>query len=325
MKKSKGTFDNSDSITRTDFRKLVQNLGNTLTKATGEKVKLRFYESEYQSIKKLVEEGIILAGKQDNLKKQTLPYDFKLKEELKILDGFVKLLGADGLKDFVSTLVQIYDPEQWYYEIITDRTYIKQKREALHKIIFELNKKGTSYRVDDLLQSYGEVIYGYTQLGTQLAEEAAYIMKKRKRITYTTAINFLEIYKSIISGYVEHMIVFLYGIQQILGKDFKPYSVISKQRTSDQIKSLKKDSLFRTFVMSYRNDIRNSIIHGTQHIDRTTKHVHFMYKQPISLSYLEFISHVQEITKDAIMVANLKNEMNFLLFLEAREKFSKLN
>ena len=92
----------------------------------------------------------------------------------------------------------------------------------------------------------------------QLIEEISYIMKPRKRFTFETVSNFLEIYKSIVSTYFEHMIVFLYGIQQILRHEFEPYSKISKVRTSDKINSLKKDPMFKPLVESYRNDIRNS-------------------------------------------------------------------
>ena len=307
----------NDSITKGDFKKLIKELGVYMTKVTGEQVKPTYNENEYRMIKKFIDGGIIISKKQEELKKKTLPSDFKFSQGLKLGDEFVQQFGAPDMKEFVKSMTQISDPQAGYLKYILDPDYIKQRRSIIHQIVNELDKKKVSQEVDELVTSYGEVIFGYTQLGLQLIEELPYLFKKRKSYSFVTVSNFLEIYKSIISAYVEHMIVFIYGIQQIVRNQFEPYSEISKIRTATKIKSLRNDNLFSSLVESYRNDIRNSIIHGSQHIDRNSKEVHFFYKTKISLSYEEFVNHVQQITRDAIMIANIKTEMNYLTFKEA--------
>lgn len=308
-----------NSITKKDFKKLIKELGIVMTKATGEEVKPTYDESQFQLIKKLIEGMVKISEKSEKLKATTLPSDFKFLQGLNLGNEFVQLLGFPDLNEFAKSMTSATDPQAGYLKYIQDPDYVKQRRLAIHQIIHELDGKKVIHEVDELSSSYGEVIFGYTQLAMSLIEELPYLLKERKRFSFVTVSNFLELYKSIISSYVEHMIVFLYGIQQIIRNQFQPYSVISKIRTADKIKSLRKDNLFNSLIGSYRNDIRNSIIHGNQHIDRSSKQVHFIYKKKISLSYGEFVNHVQQITKDAMMIANIKNEINYLTFKNASD------
>ncbi len=315
----------SDDFTKTDFRKFLKELGNFMTKSTGEKIEPKYDKEEYEWIKKMVDSSIIISTKQNELKEKTLPSSFKFSQDLKLGDEFVQIFGAPNLKEFVKSIVTISNPEYGYLKYINDSEYINTKRAVILNIVKELEKKNISHEVDELTSSYGEVIFGYTQLGIKLTEELPYLLKKRSRLNFETVLNFLEIYKSVVSAYVEHMIVFLYGIQQILRNQFQPYSIISKVRTTDKIKSLRNDELFSEFVRSYKNNVRNSIIHGSQYIDRTSKTVNFIYKSKFSLTYDEFIHHVQDITKDAIIIANIKNEMNYLKFKTALERLNSVN
>ena len=326
MKEDQKRTEEDESFTRTNFKEMVTGLGQLFTKILGTEVKPTFLkEKDYQEFKNIIEEARKLSEQKEKLDKSTLPMNFKLKQGMRIMDKFLQTFGMGTMKEFASNVVKVWNPEIGYGRYIPNVAYIKQKRESLHKIIFTLEKNGSLGKIDEFNNSIGDSIFEISQMGFRLEEKLPYILKERIRASKTTIGKFLEIYKNVVSAYVESMIVYLYGIQKISKGSLESYSVLRKGRISEQTKELKKDPLFRTFVEKYDNNIRNSIIHGGYHIDPTTKKIHFSYKKLKPLGYYEFVNYVQEIVRNAIFIINLKNEINFLTLQASQKKLDSID
>lgn len=326
MKENQNRKEEDESFTKTDFKDMVTGLGQLFTKMLGAEVKpTSLKEKDYQEFKNIIEEVRKLSEQKEKLDKSTLPMNFKLKQGMRIMDKFLQTFGMGTMKEFASDVVKSWNPERSYGKYIPDVAYIKQKRESLHRIIFTLEKNGSLNKIDEFINSIGDSAFELSQMVFRLEEKLPYLLKERKRAYKKTIEKFLEIYKNVVVAFVESMIVYLYGIQKISKGGLEPYSALRKGRISDQIKELKKDPLFRTFVEAHDNNIRNSIIHGGYYIDPTTKKIHFSYKIMKPLGYSEFVNHVQEIVMNAIFIINLKNEINFLTLQASQKKLDSIN
>jgi hypothetical protein len=314
--------DLEKALTSSNYRAMMNALGTFLSNVTGEAVKPKYGQKDFHEFRRVMTEAVKFAKEQEDLKQKALPQEFKKKQEMETVDRFLQIFGLGSVKDFVQQMVESMNPELFYSKYIDDPAYIKQKRESVHKILYELERIGSLDKVSQFNDAIGESAFEITQQATKLNDDMKYLLKERKRVSKVTIDNFLTIYKQTIAAFVESMITYLYGIQRITKGGFETYQSLRKIRMADQVKELRGDPLFRTFVESYRADVRNAVVHGGCYIQPATREICFTYKKIESMSYADFIKHVQEDLRNAIFIINLTHEITYLRFCAAQEKLN---
>ena len=221
-----------------------------------------------------------------------------------------------GIKDTnpIEHFVIQSNPKFLYEKFIPDQQYRAKIREPLWKIIVELDKKKKLQSFNNFIQSMGpNYVYSHFQSGQRVQEFIPYIMKTRKRITKRIIENYIDAYKEI-SGFLEPIVVILYGMKILLEGGSPSFVEIKKKKTIGKlITILKNEPSFNILLEPYDSRIRNSLAHVTYHVDSLSKSIEFIdLDQKKSKSFEEFIEYVKEITRRTIILCHIEQEIRFL-------------
>ena len=303
---------------------MIRGIGDFMTKLFGIEVKPNFKKNDYKEFNKIIGKIKKISEQYEKIDKSEAPKEVKLKQKMQAMDTILSVFGLGSMKEFATAYTEAWNPDITFRKHIPNVDYLQEKRKSLHNIIFALEKTGTLQKFYEFNDSIGDTAFDLTQITVKLTEKFPYLLKERKRMAKLTVEKFLEIYKNLVSAFVEFAIVYLFGVQKVLRGISQPYPTVRKGRISDKIKELRKDLLFRTFVEKYDNNIRNSIIHGGYHIDLVSKKIHFTNKKTTPKSFQEFVTHVQEITRNALLIIGLKYEINYLMLVNSKKALDSI-
>lgn len=304
----------SDKELKEGFQEVLKAFVPISAKLTGEKMRTTITNKEVESIRNVLEFFQGYSDKTDALKKQTLPKDFKKEQEMSLLDQMMGEIFDDA--NAVENLAEQYNPKLAYEKIIPDEKYRERIRGAIWQILIEIDKNKKLSQFTDFIQSMGlDMFYSNSQSAQRVQELLPYIMKPRKRISRRIAENYIEAYKEI-SAFLEPLIVILYGCDQILKGNYLTFVQIKKKKSIGEITTeLKNEQLFNTILEPYDPKIRNAIVHGTYHLDPLEKIIELIdIEQKITKSFVEFSEYVKEITRRAIILCRIEQELQFLQF-----------
>jgi len=304
----------SDKEIKKFLRDFIKEFKPFAAKLAGENMPLSFKKVDFHSIKNFIDMALDFNKQQTELTNQNLPEQIKLQKQVQLADDFVGSLFGLMSDNPALELMQIINPKNIYEKIIHDPEYRSRIRGAIHQILYSIDRMGKLEQVTDFIKSMRlEDVFAMSQSSTRINKIIPFIMKNRKRITKTIIEQYVDYYKEI-SGFIEPLIVLLYGMHQIIQNRYKVYTEIKEKiAVGNLVNQLKKDQLFNVIVEKYDPHIRNSIIHVGYHIDPLTRRIELIDKEKkFALTYSEFVKYVQEITKIAIIVCHFEGELNFL-------------
>jgi len=307
-------------ISEKDVKDLIKNLLDVIApiveKASGEKVPRKIPKNKIRQVKSAIEYFQDVAQRTDAVKKrEDIPDKEKKEQEMQLLDELLgTMFGIEG-DNPVENITERLNPKLSYEKRIPDKKYREKIRTTIWEILYEIDRQKKLKLLEDFLQSIGlDNFFANSQSAQRLNLKIPYIMKDRKRITRTIAERYLDSYKEV-AGFLESLIVILYGFLCILRGKYKTYPDLRKEPIGKLVNLLKKEEKFNILIEPYDTRIRNSIVHVSYHIDSMARKIEFMDRdKKFSKTFEEFVEYVKEITRRAIILCHMEEEINYLKF-----------
>lgn len=307
-------FKDEDVI---EFEKaILETLRPMAAKLSGEKMPKKFTKKQRKEIK----EAMNLFGNFGNilnqLENQTLPRDFKSKQQINYYDKMFGLLFGTQDNDPIKKITSGLNPKPFYDRISPSPQYAENMQRQIHQIFSKMAQKGVLAKFDIFLQSIGQDYFiANSQSAMRINENLEYLLKPRKRITKQIVEKYIVNYKEV-SGFLEGLIAILYGIKLILDGKYRSFTELQNNAVANMVRVLKKEVLFKTLLNIYTPSIRNSVIHVNYQIDYLNKTIEFAdRKGKVTLSFEEFVVYVQEVTRRAVIISQLEREYAYLRYL----------
>lgn len=305
---------------------IVDALRPIAAKLAGEKLPKRISKIDKSDFRELIRYFEDLSKKQTHLNSATLPKDFKTKQQIQLADQLFSDLFGLKSENPVGEMVEAFNPKIAYRKHCPSEEYATKMQNKIHQILYNIGKIGKIQQFTNLMNSVGEdTFYASFQSAERINKKIKYIMKNRKTFTKRITENYIEFYKEI-SGFFEISVILLYGLKLILKNDYKPFSEIRKNNpVGNIVKELKKEEPFLTLIDVYNPHIRNSVAHVTYHLDPLNKTIEFVdNKERVLMSFSEFISYVQEVTRRAMILCRIEYELSYLRFVEYKKQREKI-
>ncbi len=317
---------NVKSLTEKDVKKFMKDFKHEfkplVSKLTGENIPISFNDNDFQNIKNFMELGNFYKQKEDLINNATISEQEKLQKRMDLADDILKTVFDFNTDNPALELAQIANPKNSYEKIIPDIDYRILIRGTIHKFLYTVDKMGKLEQINHFISSMRpEDVFAMSQSAIRFNAVTQFVLKTRKRITKETVEQYVEDYREI-SGFLEPLIVLLYGIQQIILDKYKPFTEIKgKIPIGNLVKQLKSDKMFNPLMEKYDPHIRNSIMHVSYHIDPINKKIEFSDNgKMFSLTYFAFVEYVKEIARMAIITCHFEEEVRFLQLLGYVEK-----
>lgn len=314
------------SPTEKDIKKFMKDFIHEFkpyaAKLTGENIPMSFDNDDLQNIKKFIDLANDYSQKENSIANQNISEQAKLQKRMDLADDILKSVLGLSSNSPALELAQISNPKNSYEKIIPDVNYRTLMRGTIHKVLHTIDQMGKLEQINSFINSMRpDDVFAMSQSAIRITEIIQYVLKTRKRITKEIVEQYIENYKEI-SGFLEPLIVVLFGMQQIIQDKYKLFTEIKEKiPIGNLVNQLKSDQMFYPLVEKYDPRTRNSIIHVSYHIDPINKKIEFNDKgKMFSLTYSAFVEYVKEVTKIAIILCHFEEELRFLTFLGYAKK-----
>ncbi len=303
-------------------QKILDGIRPIAAKLSGEKLPKRLKKKDQKKFVDIIRYFENIGKRSNLLNYTTLPQDFKSKQQVELVDEFLGDLFGLKTENPIQEMVEHMNLKILYDRLIQNKTQATNIQKTIHEIFYTIGKAGRIEQFEKLTQSMGfENAVASFQSAERINQKVRYVLQSRKRFSKRIVERHIEIYKEI-SGFLETIIIILYGMKLIIANKYKPFKEIrNKNPIGNIVKELKKDKSFSILIGSYNHLIRNSIMHSTYNLDPLEKKIEFFDKdKKLLMEFSEFVSYIGEITRRAIILSRLEYELTYLRFIDYKEK-----
>lgn len=297
---------------------LLNLFGPIVTKIDGQKLPKRLKKKDLKNIRECFNYLIQAGNAKSKLDSQTLPKDFKTKQQMLFVETiFANLFGIPG-DNPTKVFVDEGDPKVLYEYLLKSKSKAEKFQNTIHAVYYKIGKLNRMPQLEKFQQSLGmDTFISHAQSAERFNKHVKYLLRTRKNFSKRIVERHVNIFKDV-SGHLETIIIILYGLHLIIKDKYKPFKEIRNNNfIGNMVNELKRSEMFSPLISAYNPHIRNAIQHTTYQIDPVEKKVEFIdRKYNKTMTFSEFVNSVKDTGILCMMLTRIEQELNYLKFVE---------